>query len=76
MDECTRHFPKSGKLIASPTSCPWCEIERLRSVLKNISTVRSLEHFPALTALAYCREKAIEALAASSVNAHSAPEQS
>lgn len=34
----------------------------LRDALQNISTVMPLEHFPAVTALAYCRQKAIEAL--------------
>lgn len=42
----------------------WADVERLRAALENISTVRPLEHFPAVTALAYCREKALKALGA------------
>lgn len=69
-NQCRRHFPESGKVIASPFSCPWCQIELLRSALQNISTVKPLDHFPAVTALAYCREKAIEALSAKPAYGH------
>ncbi len=37
--------------------------EALRATLRNISTVHPKELFPAVTAVGYCRQKAIEALA-------------
>jgi chromosome segregation ATPase len=40
------------------------EIERLRAALENIKTVREKKNFPTITALAYCRDKAREALEA------------
>ena len=56
------------------------DVARLRETLENISTVEPRERFPAVTALGYCRQRALEALAETDpvepVTADSASEES